>query len=99
MDANSTEKGWTPGPWQADHNRLVWSADGEKCIADVGSEDPARFGVTLDEARANARVVAAAPEMLEALHVFLDCFDRGLVTLPKTGLEIARAALAKVEGR
>lgn len=46
-----------------------------------------------DEARANARLIAAAPELLEALQDYVSDWDNGL------GPDIARlrAAIAKAE--
>ena len=53
----------TPGPWKVDRDNTgpgVYCADWETRIADVCGDN-----------LANARLIAAAPEMLEALHTAL----------------------------
>lgn len=62
----------TPGPWKVDAMGNVWSADTKVCEM---SEHPVIASgcyreKTDDEHRANARLIAAAPELLEALR---DC--------------------------
>jgi hypothetical protein len=98
----------TPGPWQvvADGVNGKWPSgceiaiddqrglDGERdyYLASVVHGDP-------DELLANARLVAAAPELYEALHTLLNaCVDAGWPTKAEHGmpLVVARAALAKV---
>jgi hypothetical protein len=59
----------TPGPWQVEAlgaaNTLIWKQDhGE--IADT-FYDPGNPKLTRAEAEANAHLIAAAPELLEAL--------------------------------
>lgn len=57
----------TPGPWAYDtcyrHGYVVWSSEHE-CVVDA-QDDEGRYGAILSEP--NARLIAAAPEMLEAL--------------------------------
>lgn len=98
-------KGHTPGPWSIDETPVDYVAirgpkDAPVWLKSVAEIDVLGGDVEQERvARANVRLIAQAPMMLEALAIFLDAFDRGLVSLPKTGLEIARSALAKVEGR
>ena len=86
----------TPGPWRS-RNRLGsgnWKDERsigvesfEWIIADVcGDIDHT------DEARANARLIAAAPDLLEAL---ADLVENGLGT---EAVKRARAAIAKARG-
>jgi hypothetical protein len=85
---------FTPGPWEAGSNpKGIGSNDwvvrprGEfphgEWIADVG------YGSTDPERRANARLIAAAPEMCDALLAFLEIGDC------KASRDMAKAALAK----
>lgn len=58
---------FTPGPWMIDatdkeHNFI--HAGGSRCIASVDNSD--------DEDRNNARLIAAAPELLEACKTWLE---------------------------
>jgi hypothetical protein len=63
--------GYTPGPWhvcpenQADHQWVIAQADGSS-VADCSPVGPWVSDVTAD---ANARLIAAAPDVLEALMV------------------------------
>lgn len=108
----------TPGPWEAcdganvsineiativpNHVRRTFYDDkGRRChqfVADCNE---------LPEAAANARLIAAAPDLLEALRAFVDryvelvnCGDCGHWN-PEEETEVitARAAIAKAEGR
>lgn len=84
----------TPGPWEAkgeDHSERGW------CVIDATGMLVAR---RLTEA--NARLIAAAPDMLEALKAAEEWMTREVaetrrMTLPPA-LGIARAAIAKAEG-
>ncbi len=81
----------TPGPWKAHHYRID-----DKDHWDVRSEDGTHITgwgrVTQPEA--NARLIAAAPEMLAALKAHL---DNGLVVdaLSLAGLDDELNAIAK----
>lgn len=85
----------TPGPW-TNHGRipqpgLPHSSIGAKTlIARVYSE---AFGDTENEA-ANARLIAAAPELLEALTYLRDCIESG----KEPGMGIVHAAITKATG-
>jgi hypothetical protein len=91
----------TPGPWHVDtcDDDLVYSANGLH-IATVGNENqPDQSG---EEITANARLIAAAPEMLETLEYFFNIMHdyessrrKGYV---KLALDQARAAIAKAKG-
>jgi hypothetical protein len=90
----------TAGPWAAETNAAglkVKSAEGDIIAT------PSGFDVGQEKAEANARLIAAAPEMLAALHRA----DAALSLLMATGngdrhdlsaLESIRAAIAKATG-
>ena len=67
----STETKWTPGPWRIDEANLTLVArlvDGE--YEYICSVDPEEFSVsdmTDEENRANATLIAEAPELYKAL--------------------------------
>jgi hypothetical protein len=54
-------------------------------------------GRTLDEAEANARLIAAAPDLLDALRLLVELLDRGQPP-GNDDLEQAHAAIAKATG-
>jgi len=94
----------TPGPWTYEdcfHPEFIIRAKGLGVIARSIYPDGNGIG------RANARLIAAAPELLDALRGFLDCIGTrkpdvdGYYSEPihRDEVERARAAIAKAEGR
>lgn len=89
----------TRGPWQLSNatpaGRFVGSSpDGVLGIAMA-------FGDTPDEQDANARLIAAAPDLLEACQAILTLLEQGqadTLTLEHDGAYL-RAAIAKAEGQ
>lgn len=81
----------TPGPW-----RISWGRNGTYPLAvDNGSANVVTsFGRPSNpEARANAHLIAAAPELLDVLKTFVAGFrDHDEV------IKLARAAIAKATG-
>lgn len=98
---------FTPGPWvcyadtpSVEPNwHIVTSANRQRVIANVHIEP----GVAMDEA--NAKLITAAPEMLEALQLFeryeqeMESGDHidGMITYAQLR-DAARAAIAKATG-
>ncbi len=85
----------TPGPW------TVFDAAKEDGISDFyGIDAPNGDAVVLYdreggiESEADARLIAAAPDLLEALQQLVACHDEP--TCP--GLDLARAAISKATG-
>jgi hypothetical protein len=102
-----TNASHTPGPWL-----YVPEAD---CDGDPRIDPLARpitdhtvhighlaiFMGTSDEAEANARLISAAPEMLEALKAAAEalfCTDNRFEIGGKTALQIVEAAITKATG-
>jgi hypothetical protein len=86
----------TPGPWLVDpKRRLRIFADDDITVASTGCTDSER-----DRWEANAALIAAAPELLDAL-----CHMRWCASCAEGGWEdceggrAALAAIAKAEGR
>ena len=88
----STE--YTPGPWRIG----TPPPNGEQTIGTLNGlmVAVATTGAEMEETKANARLIAAAPELLEALQSVLDnCLDsEGLCAAHAK----ARAAIAKATG-
>jgi hypothetical protein len=93
----------TPGPWEfypaskmhppgSDHNygRIVWA-----CGRGEVAQTPGLYNDAEDDA--NARLIAAAPDLLEALCNVLSYVPHG--DMPVTIYDNARAAIAKAEGK
>ena len=98
-----TEAKQTPGPW-----RLAPAKDyaGSELNIDAGPRGQSGFICTAGhrgdaEAEANARLIAAAPELLEALIAITDQLER--IGDPRPGkdgafIDEARAAISKATG-
>lgn len=99
----------TPGPWRVDPDYTgdVQSADGATEIAiswtvkHSGCQHTNPANVPSDDvAIANARLIAAAPEMLAALVNLVEfCEEVFVKPNENDDLAFARAAIAKAEGR
>lgn len=87
----------TPGPWiNLGQGDIVARSDkycgGEKDIASV-------FLTTNDEDESNARLIAAAPDLLDALRELLEaCKDAKFASDPFDSMPNARTAIAKATG-
>lgn len=92
----------TPGPWVLDWNvsRIdVFSSDSAVMVASVRRSAMSE-GID-SQARANARLIAAAPDLLAALVEVTDRLDAFSVSAnlnTRLALETARAAIAKATG-
>jgi hypothetical protein len=98
----------TPGPWMLHSEGSMRACDGrhqshEGCRTLAEAEI---VGIPRSEAEANARLIAAAPELLAALHqavaiirVFVDVDDTRWSHLRDAAeLQAIEAAIAKAEG-
>ena len=90
----------TPGPWrQNEHGNLVCYPDGLE-VGILSSQLPK------EEREANARLIAAAPDLLDSLqhlsnvyeHIWVKMSD-GEMAIVKGAWEVAEMAIAKAEGR
>ena len=97
-----TDVPWTPGPWFAQPGFLTIynmsnGTSGLTCaVASVLTEQPG-----LDQANANARLLAEAPAMAEALERFASAIvltSGSVVGLERHWFEDARAILARIKG-
>jgi len=95
--------GPTPGPWAVDgpvNNSLVVGAPGRRC-RQVVAEVPLVVGYLADptpEAEANARLVAAAPALLETLKRLLHETGEGQHLCSREVAGAARDAVNLAEG-
>jgi hypothetical protein len=92
----------TPGPWDYYDMAAYGIAI---CKGGIGGQNVGHahmyVGLTAEETTANARLIAAAPELLEALKgviVNFPAFNRDRHPCLGDALDAARAAIAKAEG-
>lgn len=86
----------TPGPWDLDEGDLstVYELETSDPLAEVFSDKSAEENV------ANARLIAAAPELLEALEALLAASEKHIFSTEcKRERDAARAAIAKAQDR
>ena len=99
----------TPGPWEAVSQGMGYGIQGDgrnHCVAFTNtascSKAALRANVTKDEEEfANARLIAAAPELLEALYNMVISAVPGMNWTDESGqlmIRNARAAIAKARG-
>ena len=79
----------TPGPWIIGNPTEIHDVDGTRIVMCCQTSDD----VTDDASEANARLIAAAPELLEALKGVVRVADRAT-----DEFDAARAAIAKATG-
>ena len=93
----------TPGPWKAvpdkSRNMYTWYVEGAKGVVPT----IARLSLidACEEIESNARLIAAAPAMYEALRLLLgvDACHNGMVCCGECGYCKGMAALAQAEGK
>ena len=84
----------TPGPWRVSSRLQVRQVKSEKrLVADI-------ITGYIPEAEANARFIAAAPDMEKALEMYIQAEDSELPSVEEFAWagDAARAALAKARG-
>lgn len=99
----------TPGPWvfgrTSDDKRLILGEGATRYVATVQiHQTPRKMGLWMeDEREANARLIAAAPDLLEAAVKLVGHPDLGTIRYTDGDMwkdaEALRAAIAKAEGR
>lgn len=93
--------GFTPGPWlwqgEDDTSVRIFSKTDEHALAVVHSYWNGK-GPSRQARNANGRLIAAAPELYEALKEFIGAVDSGTTFADQSVIQAARSALSKVEG-
>lgn len=86
----------TPGPYEMDARPIPPAIEGAVHVYAPHGPDKMRLiaVVTGDNAEANARLLAAAPDLLAALEAFVDCAPN----IPEPLLSGARAAILAARG-
>jgi len=82
----------TPGPWYYAGMRTIGGPD-DRMVADCFSTNRPR-----ETCEANARLIAAAPELLEACEQVALAAEYGNLGTNNSAVATARAAIAKAKG-
>ena len=92
---------WTPGEWSATKNGDILAPDGLRTVtvARVGAFHDKEI-VSFNRVRwaADARLIAAAPDMAKALDAMLRVIDVTDIDEAQRAIALGRAALAKARG-
>ena len=90
---------WTSGPWGVGLDRRgrtrVFSPEGHEIVRALSEHGAKRLSEA--ERSANRHLIAAAPELYEALEDIVNGFDEGRVTVEATNF--ARTVLKKARGQ
>ena len=83
----------TPGPWHVFKDSSIYSKHADYTLAEIVA------GMTDEECDANARLIAAAPELLKALQAALDALrgSAGFDEINNAKKQV-KAAIAKATG-
>lgn len=88
----------TPGPWRVSEKRGdlidIRHENNEPGAMSLNLAQVVARQSWLKEAEANARLIAAAPELLEALQLIMN----GDFYMPKESADVAKLAIAKATG-
>ncbi len=90
----------TVGPWHVVDGRWIM-AEVPEWEAKVARVERVGWGGECDKTEANARLLAAAPELLEALETLrdmIDSFDEKLLSSGRDKMDAAEAAIKKARG-
>ena len=89
---------YTKGPWVLNYDDICASDDPTDVIATCRNDSP-RYSDDYKEVLDNARLIAAAPELLEALEVLLLAAEYQLYEDRKPAMQKAIEAITKAKGQ
>lgn len=93
----------TPGPWYIKRIGNEINAGSWEILCQLDDSFVAQLyrinKIPHKEVKANARLIAAAPELLKALNMIVNTENQDYITTVRTMREIAKQAIAKAEGR
>jgi hypothetical protein len=88
----------TPGPWKIRYEKSGRTIDAVIVMGKSSAYFTRGIGQTFDEQQSNARLIAAAPELLTALEWALDQLDDDLDPDYQAAFDAARATVKKATG-
>ncbi len=88
---------YTKGPWKCGEDAGIWAGKLKICTLSYFQDKNNPLHVCVFKTEANARLIASAPELLEALKELYEAVDSCVELTPEI-LNIAKQAIAKAEG-
>jgi len=107
VQSEEKQVGHTPGPWTAFVNTVFWEVHGPGDFGHIGdtcasSASAPEYGRSMELGGANARLMAAAPDLLAACNGLLDAIHDSMTHASQkhheAAIAAARAAIAKATG-
>jgi hypothetical protein len=94
---------FTPGPWECRKNCDIISRSTGDWIGEVTLFEALNGCIGMKQSRANARLIAAAPDMYEALEMAILEYGKpggpwNVPSSPGTWIDKAKAAIVKARG-
>lgn len=89
----------TPGPWKLDDGADLRIVGGPYKVPHLVADIPRTLRPGDESAVANARLIAAAPKLLDHLKAALDDLEQRCDEAPCPTVEAGRKIIAKAEGR
>lgn len=91
----------TPGPWTVEHHGGPWHIFGanDERVGTYSTSAPASTAEQWDVSQANARLIAAAPELLAALESIVEDIHPNVGGTQGVIRKVAAAAIAKATGQ
>ena len=86
--------GHTPGPWDYESGEDIWAEDRLICRMSLSHSERPHYRAT----NADARLIAAAPDLLASLLRLLDAIHWDAFSDDDTTLEIDRAVAERIRG-
>jgi hypothetical protein len=89
----------TPGPWRfSSDGHIVSASTGERVCTPHSTLLGGKVSDQIKDLKRNARLIAAAPEMLEALRLIAETEWVDVALDPQRAVRLARAVIAKAMG-
>lgn len=98
MKGETKRAGWTPGPWEYLYGSVYQVTGEEDGLEDESENRIAIMDRSNPKATSNGRLIAEAPELVEALRGVCNAFDAPHRFSMLAAMTAVRAALARVEG-
>ena len=89
----------TPGPWEPGEEAGIWAGKRKICVMRYFLNKSNPLKICEKETQANARLIAAAPELLEACKNLIYSFNTMDAKDISVSIKMGKQAITKAEGK